>query len=358
MNTFISFVIKETKHILRDKRTMMILFGMPVVMMMLFGFAISTDVKDVRLAVVTSQTDNMTERICHRLDASEYFTVTHRVATPAEAKRLMGGHKADMAIVFAADFANRRHDRAAVQLIANAADPNMAVQQSNYASQIILAETGGRPVTVNTKMLYNPQMRSTYNFVPGIMGVLLMIICTMMTSVSIVREKERGTMDVLLVSPTRPITIIAAKTVPYFALSVVITVCILLISVFALDVPMAGGVGWISVLSLLYIMLSLSIGLLISVVADTQLTAMLASAVVMLLPSILLSGMIFPVESMPEILQYISCAMPARWFISAMRKLMIMGVGVSAIAKELAVLGGMTVLMLGVALKRFKTADK
>lgn len=352
MHTFISFVNKETKHILRDKRTVMILFGMPVVMMLLFGFAISTDIKNVRTVVVTASADHETQRVTDRLDASEYFTVTHHVATPAEAERLIRSRQADMAIVFAPDFAGHRHDReAAVQLITDAADPNMAIQQSNYAMQIIQQPHAYSPA--ETKMLYNPQMRSTFNFVPGIMGMLLMIICAMMTSVSIVREKERGTMEVLLVSPVRPLMVILAKAVPYLALSVLILVCILLLSVHVLGVPVAGSLLLISAVSLLYILLSLSLGLLISVAAKTQLVAMLASAMMLLLPSILLSGMIYPIESMPDVLQYISAVIPARWYISAMRKLMIMGVGLSTIVKELAVLSAMTALLLTLALKKF-----
>lgn len=353
MHTFISFVTKETRHILRDPRTVMILFGMPLVMMLLFGFAISTDIKNVRTIVVMSSADNATQRIADRLDASEYFTVTDRAATPAEAERAIRGRQADMAIVFAPDFAAHRYDgRAAVQIIADAADPNTAIMQASYSAQTIAGATGMAPA-VNTKMLYNPQTRSSFNFVPGIMGMLLMLICAMMTSVSIVREKERGTMEVLLVSPVRPIMIIMAKAVPYLALSVLILISILILAAAVLHVPVAGSLFWIFAVSMLYILLALSLGLLISVVARTQLVAMLASAMMLLLPSILLSGMIYPIESMPTVLQYISCAIPARWYISAIRKLMIMGVEAPMVARETAVLAAMTAMLLTLALKKF-----
>lgn len=339
---------------MRDKRTVMILFGMPLVMMLLFGFAISTDIKNVRTVMVSSSMDNATQRIIDRLNASEYFTITQRAATPAEAETLIRNQKADMAIVFAPNFAGHKYDgTAAIQLITDAADPNTAIQQSNYAQQIISQASGIQLSTANTKMLYNPQMRSAYNFVPGIMGMLLMIICAMMTSVSIVKEKERGTMEVLLVSPIKPLMIIIAKAVPYLVLSLLILVCILLLSVYVLDVPVAGSLFWIFAVSLLYILLALSLGLLISVIANTQLVAMLASAMVLLLPSILLSGMIYPIESMPLILQYVSDIMPARWYISAMRKLMIMGVDISTIQKEMVILSVMTVALLILALKKF-----
>ncbi len=354
MNTFISFVIKETHHILRDKRTVMILFGMPIVMMLLFGFAISNDIKNVKVVLVNASSDKTTQKAVDRLNASEYFTILYTVSTPTEAERLIRSRKADMAVVFSQNFANHTHDNTAqIQVITDAADPNMAIQQDSYVQQVIQNTMSGGSSPASLKLLYNPQMKSAYNFVPGIMGLLLMIICAMMTAVSIVREKERGTMEVLLVSPVRPIMIIIAKAVPYFVLSIVILVCIMLLSRYVLDVPLAGSIFWIFIVSLLYILMALSLGLLISVVADTQLVAILASAMMLLIPTILLSGLIYPVESMPAILQYISMIIPARWYISAMRKLMIMGVDVGMVAKEIIILTAITLFLLIVALKKF-----
>ena len=359
MKTFSSFILKEIKHILRDRRTMLILFGMPLVMMLLFGFAISTDVKDVRIAVVTTSSDQLTRHIVERLNASEYFQLTHHVTTTAEAERLICNQQADIAVVFSPDFAAHRYDGSAqIQLILDGADPNMATQQGAYASQIIASEVANavvKPhVEVVTKLLYNPQMKSAYNFVPGIMGMLLLLICAMMTSVSIVREKERGTMEVLLVSPVRPLMILIAKVTPYFVLSVMILFLILGISNYVLEVPVSGNLLSIQCLCLLYIFLALALGLLISVVANTQLEALLISGMLMLLPSMLLSGMIYPIESMPQILQWVSAVIPARWFISAIRKLMIMGVGMNRILPELIILVGMGLSILIVALKKFK----
>ncbi len=354
MKTFLSFIAKETKHILRDKRTVMILFGMPVVMMLIFGFAISTDIRNVRVVLVGSSADSRTQLLADRLNASEYFTIQYKVETPAEAEKLIRERKADMGLVFSPDFASHSYDNeAGVQVILDASDPNTAVQQGSYARQIMQPYNLSSVSPTDLRMLYNPQMKSTYNFVPGIMGLLLMIICAMMTAVSIVREKERGTMEVLLVSPVRPLMVIVAKAVPYLVLSVLILVCILLLSVFILDVPVAGSLFWIFTVSMIYILLALSLGLLISVVAKTQLVAILASAMMLLLPSMLLSGMIYPIESMPAVLRYVAQVVPAKWYISAMRKLMIMGVGVHTIATEAAVLTGMTVMLLTVALKKF-----
>ena len=349
MNQFISFVIKEAKHIMRDKRTMLILFGMPLVLMLLFGFAITTDVKNVRTVVVTGSMDHLTQQAVDRLAASEYFTITQVVATPREAERVIRSQKADMAIVFGQDFASKR---SGVQFIVDGADPNMAQQWTNYATAVIANARGG---LTNTKLLYNPQMKSAYNFVPAIMGMLLMLVCAMMTSISIVREKEKGTMEVLLVSPVKPLMIIVAKAIPYLVLAFFILIIILLMARFVLDVPLAGSLVWIIAVSLIYILLALSLGLLISNVAQTQLVALLLSAMVLLLPIVMLSGMLFPVESMPRVLQWISAIVPPRYYIEAMRKLMIMGVGIGAVLKEVAILVGMTVLLLAVSLKKFNT---
>ena len=346
---FYSFVIKEARHILRDKRTMLILFGMPIVLMLLFGFAITNDVKNVRTVVVTSQMDHATQQAIDRLAASEYFMITTAVPTPKEAERLIRNQKADLAVVFGQDFASKH---SGIQFIVDGSDPNMAQQWTTYAQQTML---NGQLSIVNLRLLYNPQMKSAYNFVPAIMGMLLLLICAMMTSVSIVREKERGTMEVLLVSPVRPLMIIVAKVVPYLLLAFLILAIILLMSATVLDVPLQGSLGWILVVSLIYILLALSLGLLISNIAQTQFVALLVSAMVLLLPTVMLSGMLFPVESMPTVLQWISAIIPPRYYIQAMRKLMIMGVGIQEVWHEVAVLIGMTALLLVVSLKKFKT---
>ena len=349
MEQFISFVIKETKHILRDKRTMLILFGMPVVLMLLFGFALSTDVRNVRTVVVTSQRDHLTQQVVDRLAQSEYFLITATVATPREAERLIRSQKADMAIVFAPDFASTK---SGVQFLVDGADPNMSQQWTSYAQGVIANPQGG---LVNSKLLYNPQMKSAYNFVPAIMGMLLMLVCAMMTSISIVKEKERGTMEVLLVSPVRPLLVIVAKAVPYLMLAFAILITILLMARFVLGVPLVGSLFWILAISVLYILLALSLGLLISSIAQTQLVALLLSAMVLLMPVVMLSGMMFPIESMPDILQWISAVVPPRYYIQAMRKLMIMGVGIAEVKQEALVLLGMTALLLTIALKKFNT---
>ena len=347
MKQFFSFVLKETKHITRDKRTMLMLFGMPIVMMLLFGFAVTNDVRNVRIIIVMSNADNATQQVADRLAASEYFTLTKVVATPTEAEKAIRDQKADMAIVFSQDFASRK---SGYQLIVDGADPNMAQQWTTYANAVI---NNTEAKAVNTKLLYNPQMKSTYNFVPAIMGTLLMLVCAMMTSISIVREKEKGTMEVILVSPTKPLMIIVAKLVPYLVLAFTILSIILLMSSFVLGVPIKGSLVWIYVVSTIYILLALSLGILVSTIAETQLVALLISAMLLMMPVIMLSGMMFPIESMPKILQCISAIVPTRYYISAMRKLMIMGVGIEEVYFEVSVLISMLIALMSLALAKF-----
>lgn len=347
MKQFTSFIIKEAKHIVRDKRTMLILFGMPVIMMLLFGYAITNDIKNVRTVIVMSNADYATQQAVDRLSVSENFTITKVVATPSEAQKAIREQKADMAIVFGSGYAR---GLSGLQFIVDGADPNMAQQWTNYARAVITNRDGGM---VNTKLLYNPQMKSAYNFVPAIMGTLLMLVCAMMTSISIVREKEKGTMEVLLVSPVRPLMIIVAKVIPYLVLAFIILIVILLMANFVLGVPVQGSLFWIFVISTIYILLALSLGLLVSNIAKTQLVALLMSAMLLLMPIVMLSGMIFPIESMPKILQYVSAIIPTRYYTSAMRKLMIMGVGVDQVLHEMMVLIGMFVALLGLSLSKF-----
>ncbi len=354
MKQFLSFIQKEARHILRDKRTMLILFGMPIVLMLLFGFAITNDVKNVRTVVVTSTMNHQTQQAIDRLAASEYFTIVKTVATPKDAEQLIRHQKADMSLIPVASCHQWR-------IMVDGSDPNMAQQWTAYAQAILSQPADGKSSLLaptlgggtSMRLLYNPRMKSAYNFVPAIMGMLLLLICAMMTSVSIVREKERGTMEVLLVSPVQPLMIIVAKAVPYLLQAFLILIVILAMSATVLDVPLAGGIGWIIFVSLVYILLALSLGLLISNIAQTQFVALLVSAMVLLLPTVMLSGMLFPIESMPVILQWVSAVIPPRYYIDAMRKLMIMGVGIESIWREVLVLCVMTALLLTVALKTF-----
>lgn len=358
MGGFLSFVKKETLHILRDPRTMLIVLLVPVIQMLLFGFAISTEVNNIDVAVVTSHRTEAVRQAVERIAANPYMTFKGSVSGREIDKVLRTGG-ADVVVVFADDYDRQLAAvetggaaETAVQLVFDASNTNMATAGAGYLQNILTADlqTAGMP---ETHLLFNPQMKSAYNFVPGIMGLIFILICAMMTSVSIVREKETGTMEMLLVSPVRPIWIVFAKMIPYFTLSCINLATILLLARFVLDVPMSGNLAGLVGLSLLYLVLALALGLFISTLAKRQATALIISAMLMMMPVVLLSGMAFPIENMPGVLQAVTYVVPARWYIEAVRKLMIEGLPFGFVLKEFFILLGMTAVLIVVALKKF-----
>lgn len=336
----------------------MILLGMPVLQIILFGFAITTELNHSRVAVLDPSKDAVTARITERIDENRYFSVVKELSSASDIETVFRHDEADIVVAFTPDFdANLSTGEAGIQLVVDATDPNTGNMMAGYVQgivgQALQSGTQSSPI-VQTHLLFNPQMKSAYNFVPGVMGLILMLICAMMTSISIVREKETGTMEVLLVSPIRPIFIILAKAVPYLVLSCVNLATILLLSVYVLHVPVEGSLWTLSFLSLLLIAVALSLGLLISCVVQNQVAAMIVSGMGLMMPVMLLSGMIFPIESMPAVLQWISNIIPARWYIQAVKKVMIEGLGMAAVWHEALILSGMAALLIGLSLKKFK----
>lgn len=329
---------------LRDFRTIIVVLVMPVVLLLLFGFAISTEVNNVRVAIVVEQHTDQTKQIIDRFRANPYFTFEGVVAY-SDVEDLLREGKVDAAVVFRTRDGKLEH-----QVIVDASNTIMAQTATAYLESVI---SPGADTPIVTSTLYNPRLKSAYNFVPGIMGMIFILICAMMTSVSIVREKETGTMDLLLVSPVRPWTIVFGKLVPYFLLSCVILALTLVLSYTVLGIPFSFRLFDVIWVTILYVILALALGLLISTIASTQVAALLISGVMFMIPVILLSGMIFPVENMPLVLQWISCVIPARWYISAMRVLMIQRLAVDYVLTEVLVLAGMTLLVLALAIKKF-----
>ena len=329
---------------MRDFRTVTVVLLMPVVLLLLFGFAISTEVNNVRVAAVVEQHTDETKQIIDRLRNNSYFTF-EGIVPYYEVENILRKGRADAAIVFRTEDGKLRH-----QIVVDASNTNMAQTSAAYLEGVISSATG-IPVVTNT--LYNPQLKSAYNFVPGVMGMIFILICAMMTSVSIVSEKETGTMNLLLVSPVRPWTIILGKLVPYFLLSCVILTLMLVLSYTVLGLPFSVSIVHVVWVTILYVVLALALGLLISTMASTQVSALLVSGVMFMIPVILLSGMIFPVENMPLVLQWFSCIIPARWYISAMRVLMIQQLPVEYVLTEVLVLSGMTAVVLTLAVKKF-----
>ncbi len=360
MTGFLSFVKKETLHILRDPRTMMIALLMPVVQILLFGFAISTEINNINVAVVAPQWSEDIRQSVEKLSSNPYVTYMGEIY-PYEIDQYLRSGKTDAVVVFAHNFDKVVNEwqhngtgKPAMQFVMDASNTNVAQAGAGYLSNILASDLVASSTMPETHMLFNPQMKSAFNFVPGIMGMIFILICGILTSVSIVREKETGTMDVLLVSPVRPLRIILAKMVPYFALSCINLTSILLLARYVLDVPMSGNMGSIIIVSLVYIGLSLALGLLVSTIAKKQVVALLISAAIMLMPIVFLSGMMFPVENMPAVIKPLSAIIPARWYIDAMRKLMIQGMGFAGILRDFIILCVMTLAIIGIALKNFK----
>lgn len=363
-NVFLAFVRKEFYHIFRDTRTMLILLGIPIIQIILFGFAITTEVKNSKIAIYDPAKDIATKTIIERLDNSKYFDVTNYISNHSEIEKLFKKGDVNLVVVFGERFNETllHTNKAQIQIIADATDPNIAASLTQYASSIIgsyqqeLMAQKNIPYQImpEVKLLYNPQMKGAYNFVPGVLGMILMLICAMMTSIAIVREKEIGTMEVLLVSPMKPIFIILAKAVPYFVISATNMATVILLSVFVLDVPVAGSLFWLIMVSLLFIFVSLSLGLLVSTLTDSQIAAMLISGMGFIMPVMLLSGMIFPTENMPAILRIISNIIPAKWYIISVKNIMIKGLGFNGVVREMAVLLLMATVFITISLKKFK----
>ena len=346
MNVLGSIIKKESLHIVRDKRTMFITLFMPLVLLLLFGFAISTEVNNVRVAVAVDCHNDATRDIIQALDVNTYFTF-EGITAATDIENLLRQGKIDAALILKTGGGDSPY-----QIIVDASNPTVAQSAVSYISSVVGRKTSG---AIITRTLYNPQMKSSYNFVPGIMGMIFILICAIMTSVSIVREKETGTMDLLLVSPVRPINIILGKLVPYFALSCLILAIMLTMAYTLLGLPVSGTIISVIAVSLLYIILSLSIGLLVSSLVDNQVSALIVSAMLFMVPVIMLSGMIFPIDNMPVALQGVSCIIPARWYISAMRKLMIQQLDISGVIKEILIMVAMTAVLLIAQLGKFNS---
>ena len=343
---------------------MFILFGMPLMQILIFGFALTNEVKNARIGILDNSKDEATTAIINELEASRYFDIQEDIRSNGDLEKAFQSGRIKMAVVFPERFQDEllHANKAPIQLIGDATDPNVANTLINYATAIILDYQEDMkgfqkyPYNINAeiRMLYNPQMKGSYNFVPGVMAMVLMLVCAMMTSISIVREKEMGTMEVILVSPIVPIRVVIAKMVPYFLLSTINIGSILLLSVFVLDVPIQGNLLLLVAECLLFTVTVLALGLLISSVAGSQQVAMLISLMGLFLPTIMLSGFMFPVENMPIPLQIISKVVPATWFYNIIKNIMIKGLGIAFVWKDTLILLAMTIFFMVVSIKRFK----
>ena len=363
MKQFFSFIKKELYHILRDKLTLGIMLSLPIILVLILGFAITTEIRNTPLVVLDQSKSFESQKLITKMDGNSYFDLAGVVNNEKEMTEAFQTGLCKVALTIPSDFANNLlyREKTGVQVIIDTSDPNEGTNLFNYL-QLIVAQYQHEiiepysPVTIGTevKLLYNPQMKSMYNIVPGIIGVIMMLICASMTSISIAREKELGTMEILLVSPLKPTLIILAKAVPYLIISLIDMVLCLLLSHYLLDIPIHGSIGLIMLLSVIYTLSAISLGLLISTISNTQQEAMVSAGVGLLLPTILLSNLIFPIDSMPLAMRLFSYVIPARWFIDPLRAIMIKSVGFEAIWLEFVILTMMSVTLLFVSIKNFK----
>ena len=364
MNAFRGFVVKEFYHIFRDRRTLVILFGMPVIQLMLFGYAIRNEVEGVRIAVVAPVGDTAAREVTARLEASTYFEPLGGIPQSGVEQAFQEG-RIKAAVVFAPGFERSllRGDAADLQVLTDATEPNTAGTVLAYVNAVVADYqrelSAGRGavlpagVGLETRMRFNPELRSVVLFVPGLIALILMLVCALMTSITITREKEIGTMEILLVSPLKPAQIIVGKVMPYLALSLVNVMTILVLARFVFRIPVRGSLILLLAECFLFILCALALGIFISTRTSSQQTAMMISLAGLLLPTVILSGFIFPVSSMPGALQTVSHIVPAKWFLIIIRGIMIKGVGLEVVWSQTLVLLGMTLLFTGAAVRNF-----
>lgn len=364
MKQLLTFIRKEFHHILRDTRSLLILVGLPIVQLLLFGFAITTEVRNANIVILDASKDEATQNIITKIESSDYFNIDRTISDNKEIEEAFRSGKIKLAIIFQQNFQSElvHSGKAQVQILADATDPNQATTLTNYVSSIIsdyqseLNQQNKLPYNISaiTRMLYNPQLKGAYTSVPGVMGMILLLISAMMTSISIVKEKELGTMEVLLVSPMQPWLVIISKVIPYFIISLINVATILVLSTLILGLPIQGSLFLLSVSTIVYIFCALSLGILISTISQTQQAAMLISLLGLMLPVVMLSGYAFPIANMPWILQALSNFVPAKWYIIIVKNIMIKGIGFELIWKELLILISMTAFFIIISIKRFK----
>ncbi len=364
MKRFIGFIKKEFYHIFRDKRTLFILFGMPIVQILLFGFAITNEINNVDIAILDKSKDVTTQKIINKISSSKYFSLKQMIKNEVEIEAAFKKGQVKAVLVFEKDFSKKltKENNATVQIITDATDPNTANTISNFISSILQKyqqeiNKGLKipyQIIPEIRMVFNQELKSVFMFVPGVMTIILMLVSAMMTSISITKEKELGTMEILLVSPLKPFQVIIGKVVPYIFLSIINALVIILLSIFIFKMPVQGNLFLLGAESILFIINALSLGILISTISETQQTAMMLSLMGLLLPVMLLSGFIFPISSMPYILQVISKVIPATWYIIIIKGIMLKGVGLAVIWKETLILLGMTVFFIALSIKKYK----
>ncbi|MDA3820463.1 MAG: ABC transporter permease [Candidatus Delongbacteria bacterium] len=364
MKRFLALLKKEYLHIFRDMRTLMILFGMPIVQILIFGYVIKNEVKDVDIAVLDYAHDEYSIELRSKIQASGYLNIVDELQSSEQIHDAFKRAKVSEVIVFPNDLANdlQKDNQPAIQLILDATDPNYAQLIGQYTEAILLdyaVEMSAitpqqESIKLENRMVFNEELESSFMFVPGTMAFILMLLSALMSSITIAREKETGSMEVLLVSSLKPLQVVLGKVMPYVILAFVNAVSVILVGNIVFGVPIEGSVILLMLVSVLFVITSLALGIMISTIADKQFTAMMMSMLILMLPTMLLSGFIFPIENMPEVLQWLSCIIPARWYLEIIKSIMLKGAGIAFIWQQVLILTGMFIVTIAISVKNYK----
>ena len=363
MNKIRFIIAKEVRHIIRDPKSLMIAIAMPLLMTLLYGYAVNFDTKNIKLAVVDDDNTALSREFTNGFFKTGYFVTPLAEPTASDLESVLRSDQAHAVLVLRNGFsaALRAGTPYEVGLIVDGSDANRAAAATNYVNVVLFnflrhrfLKGSGAPLAISSRVFYNPDLRSPDFFVPGLIAVILMMISALVTSVTVAREKETGTMEQLLTAPVSPGQIIAGKVIPYLGLAFIDGLLVIVFGVLYFDVPFQGSYLLLVLFGVIYIVAALSIGVLISTLVNTQLVAMMAALVATVLPSVMLSGFMFEIKNMPPVLQYLSMIIPARHFIVIIRGIMLKGVGVGVLWQEAVALVVITVVLLGIAIKKFK----
>jgi ABC-2 type transporter len=364
IDQFLAFTQKEFFHILRDRKTLLVLLVLPLTQLLIFGFALSSELLDTPTVVLDLSNDEATRRIASGIESVSTFKMLGHVKNKEEMEKLFRKGTLKVAIVFKPGFGEelKRTGKTDLQLIVDASLKHDASTIEGHIQSVLLKyqqelnKSSELPIQINPviQMRYNPQLKSAFHFVPGVIGIVLMLVCSMMASLAIVKEKESGTMEVLLVSPVRPSVIILSKLVPYLLIGMIDVIIILLVSIFVLGVPVSGNIFLLFGMASIFTLSSLALGIMVSVLTSTQRSAIIISIVGLMLPSITMSGFIFPIDPNATTIYIVSHMMPVTAFITAARSIMIKGMGFAAVYPELVLLTIMTIVLITISIKSFK----
>lgn len=367
MKSFRAILIKEFRHIFRDMRTLILIFTMPIVLVILFGHTIKNEISTTEIAVLDYANDTYSRLLIEKMTASTYFKITKNLNSEDEIEQTFQKGLINMAVIIPSSFEEdiMQKKEANIQLIIDASNINIATTLESYGKQIIgdfqkelnQSLPDLQAFDINTKMQYNPSLESAYMFIPGNIALIMIIVTALMTSITLSREKETGSWRMLAITPVRQLTMVTAKIIPYMLISLICTFIVIVLGIFMFNMPMNGSIFLLALVCVLFMLTACALGILISVYSKTQQVAMILCMLGLFLPALLLSGFIFPIENMPYIIQLISHIIPTKWFIIALKDIMIKGAGLLTVWLHVTILSGMTLTLIALSLKKLMSKN-